>query len=396
MAFLGIDDILLLNKNDGTVHRILNGSLLEEPLLDLNVANKRERGLLGIASSKQSIPNDDKHAVLKYVFLYYTESNKDGNDVCPKRYICEPGDSLGNRLYRYELEGNKLVNPKLLLDLPSTPGPGHNGGAIAIGPDNHVYVSIGDVHGHLNKSYWTKAQNFRNGTDPDGRSGILRITQDGKPVGDGILGRHDPQNKYYAYGIRNSFGIDFDPVMGNLWDTENGPEYGDEINLVKPGFNSGWNQIQGIWRPTYGKVQGADYIGGMKSLNPDNDLVDFDGKGKYSAPEFIWNKTVAPTAIKFVHSDRYGKEYKNDLFVGDNNNGYLYHFDLNKDRTDLLLNGPLEDKIADSPEELKKVIFANGFYEILDLEVGPDGYLYILSEHNHNANIFKIIPTKSQ
>jgi aldose sugar dehydrogenase len=398
MTFLAIDDILLLDKNNGTVHRILNGSLLEEPLLDVNVANKRERGLLGIASSTYSIPTGNKHAVLKYVFLYYTESSKDGNDVCPKKYICEPGnDPLGNRLYRYELEGNKLVNPKLLLDLPATPGPGHNGGAIKIGPDNYVYVTIGDLHGHLNESYWTKAQNFKNGTDPDGRSGILRITQDGKAVGDGILGRHDPLNKYYAYGIRNSFGIDFDPVMGNLWDTENGPEYGDEINLVKPGFNSGWNQLQGIWRPTYeGAPAGADFIAGMKLLNPDKNLVDFGGNGEYSVPEFIWKQTVAPTAIKFLHSDRYGKDYKDDLFVGDVNNGYLYHFDLNKERSGLLLNGTLIDKVADSPEELKKVIFANGFDRILDLEVGPDGYLYILSEHDHNANIFKIIPTNSQ
>ena len=52
-------------------------------------------------------------------------------------------------------------------------------------------------------------------------------------------------NKYYAYGIRNSFGIDFDPVTGNLWDTENGPGFGDEINLVEPGFNSGWSRVQG-------------------------------------------------------------------------------------------------------------------------------------------------------
>ena len=396
MTFLGTGDILVLSKNDGKVHRILNDSLLEEPILDVNVANKRERGLLGISSSTYSIPNDNKYRDIKYVFLYFTESNKDGNDVCPKQYLCEPGDSLGNRLYRYELEGDKLVNPKLLLDLPSSPGPGHNGGVIAVGPDNYVYVTIGDLHGHLDKNYWTKAQNFRNGTSPDGRSGILRVTQDGKTVGDGILGRHDPLNKYYAYGIRNSFGIDFDPVTGNLWDTENGPEYGDEVNLVKPGFNSGWNQIQGIWKPTYGGERGADYIAGMKSLNPDNELVNFGGNGRYSPPEFIWKEAVAPTAIKFLHSNRYGKDYKDDLFVGDVNNGNLYHFDLNKDRSGLLLSGRLQDKIADSREELKKVIIATGFGSIVDLEVGPDGYLYILSEGNNKVNLFKLILAKSQ
>jgi glucose/arabinose dehydrogenase len=58
----------------------------------------------------------------------------------------------------------------------------------------------------------------------------------------GIIGEY-PLNLYYAYGIRNSFGINFDPITSNLWDTENGPGYGDEINLVEPGFNSGWVQV---------------------------------------------------------------------------------------------------------------------------------------------------------
>jgi glucose/arabinose dehydrogenase len=64
--------------------------------------------------------------------------------------------------------------------------------------------------------------------------------------------------------------MDFDPVTGNLWDTENGPSYGDEINLVKPGFNSGWNKVQGLWQPK------GDEKGGLE-LSPD-DLVDFGGK----------------------------------------------------------------------------------------------------------------------
>ena len=77
-------------------------------------------------------------------------------------------------------------------------------------------------------------------------AGVLRMTQNGQPVNDtGILGDEHPLDLYYAYGIRNSFGMDFDPITGNLWDTENGPSYGDEINLVEPGFNSGWQAITG-------------------------------------------------------------------------------------------------------------------------------------------------------
>jgi aldose sugar dehydrogenase len=94
--------------------------------------------------------------------------------------------------------------------------------------------------------------------------------------------------------------------------------------------------------------------------------------------------TVGPTALKFLNSDRYGEQYENnmkkDMFVGDVNNGYIYHFDLNDKRTSLSLTGPLEDKIADDPDDLGEVIFGQDFGGITDLEVSPyDGYLYVVS-----------------
>ena len=156
----------------------------------------------------------------------------------------------------------------------------HNGGGIKIGPDNNMHVPIGELDSHR-----TKAQNIHNGSEPDGSSSILRITQDGKVAPGNPLGNTDPLNKYYAYGIRNSFGIDFDPVTKSLWDTENGPAWGDEINLVQPGFNSGWAQVQGVWHT--GK--------GLNITHTPRDLVDFAGKGKYRAPEFTWFNTIGPT-----------------------------------------------------------------------------------------------------
>ena len=383
MAFLGPNDILVLEKDQGTVHRIINGKILPAPLLDVNVANKNERGMLGIAVAKhQKGPT--------YVFLYYTEAaKKDGEDVTKGK---EP---LGNRLYRYELADNKLVNPKLLLDLPANPGSRHNGGKIKIGPDNNIYLVIGDVSGYSTAKTRTKDLNYQNGKDSDGRGGILRITQDGKPVGNGIIGNNTPANKYYAYGIRNSFGMDFDPVTGKLWDTETGPTFGDEINLVEPGFNSGWRKVQGIWKFDNNN---KDVIGKME-LNPDGLLVDFGGKGKYSSPEFIWYYPVGPTALTFLNSSKLGKQYENDMFVGDINNGYIYHFDLKeKNRIKLALDNPLlEDKIANNENETKSIIFGEGFAEnedsfrgISDIEVGDDGYLYIISFGQ--GTIYRIIP----
>ena len=372
MAFLGPNDILVLEKNSGNVLRILDGNLIKQPLLHVNVATQfLEWGLLGIAISKQANPADDVAGQAHiYVFLYYTKPT------------ANPRVSEGNHLYRYELVNDQLVNPVELLNLPSNaPDPlvesNHNGGKVLIGPDNNIYVGIGDVGSHNGQ-----AQNNKIGKKLDATSGILRITKDGQPVVPDPLGREDPTRVYYAYGIRNSFGMDFDPVTGNLWDTENGPDYGDEINLVQPGFNSGWDKVMGIWM-----VNGP--LPGPVAENLSQDLINFDGKGMYRSPEFVWKQPVGPTALKFLNSDKLGKRYENTMFVGNVNTGDLYNFKLNQARTGLLLSGPLQGKVANNPEDLKPVIFGHGFGTITDLEVGPDGFLYVLT---FDGTIYRIVP----
>jgi glucose/arabinose dehydrogenase len=196
-----------------------------------------------------------------------------------------------------------------------------------------------------------------------------------------ILGDEYPLNLYYAYGIRNSFGMDFDPVTGKLWDVETGRYFGEEVNLVEPGFNSGWMNAQGIW-----ELNRMLQVRGV-ALPDDkffiSQLVDFDGRGKYSSPEFTWGKMPVTTSGEaFFHSDRLGKLYENDLFVGDFVNGIIFDFDLSEDRMQLSFdnNGPLKDKLADNAEELEDIIFGYGFGGITDIKIGPyDGYLYVLS-----------------
>jgi aldose sugar dehydrogenase len=365
MAFLGPNDILVLEKDKGTVKRIVNGKILDQPLLDVNVANSVERCMCGIAISKINSTT--------YVFLYYTEiEGNDGEDRQGK----EP---LANRLYRYELVDDKLVNPTILLDLPAAPGPRHNGGVIIIGPDNNLYVPVGDIDGSFKEEETeTQAQNYNDGVEPDGSSGILRITQDGQPVGEGILGNSIPLRLYYAYGIRNSFGLDFDPVSGKIWATENGPEDDDEINLVEPGFNSGWVQVHGL-----------------ATLTPEfdpSDLVDFDKKGHYRDPELVWQNTAGPTALLFMTSDKLGLEYVNDMFIADVHNGRIYHFKLDADRTHLVLPTQLAGKVVRNPnaDGLDEIIFGEDFGGITDLKIGPDGYLYVVSVGL--GKIFRIVP----
>lgn len=358
MAFLGPGDILVLEKNEGTVRRILNGAMLPEPLLQVNVSTESERGMLGIAIAENVTSNKT------HVFLYYTESSESGSDT---NQVKQP---LGNRLYKYDFLDGKLVNPKLLLDLPATPGPTHNGGKIVIGPDDNVYLVIGIVGPTAGAK--TPTQNNRDGSPVDGRAGILRVTQDGNAVPNGnIIGDTVPLSLYYAYGIRNSFGIDFDPVTNHLWDTENGPNYGDEINIVEPGFNSGWDKVQGVWMPNRGDP-------GNVTIHPEN-LTDFGGKGKYSTPEFTWYNSTGPTSLRFFDSNKFGSEYKNRLFVGDFHNGNIYQFQLDSTRISLALPEELKDGIANNDSELQDIILGTGFGGITDMAVGPDGFLYVLA-----------------
>jgi glucose/arabinose dehydrogenase len=405
MAFLGPDDILVLEKNNGTVQRLLNGKIVEEPVLDVSVANYVERGMLGITiDNKNTLSKyNDRHGRTPYIFVYYTESSDEKNilDKNGEGKDCVMCIPIGHRLYRYELHDDKLVNPQLILDIPSNPGrsgSSHIGGALVIGPDNNIYLTTGDGEscqdnsckdGIQNKTINAQTANVLGGRPPEGRGGILRVDQDGRVI-KGIFSDKHPLNLYYAYGIRNSFGIDFDPVTGNLWDTENGPGFGDEINLVKPGFNSGWIRIQGIWPINNYELLDSTpkekgYFGMGEIGKPDN-LIKFDRMGKYSSPELAWNRTVGLTAIKFLDSDKLGRLYKDDLFVGDVN-GNLYHFDLNPDRTGLELKGKLLDKVANSHEELEHVIIGKKFHTIVDIESSTDGYLYILS---YNGSIYKL------
>ena len=376
MAFVGPNDILVTEKNTGLVTRIFDGEVQRNiPVLDLAVANQIERGLLGIAVSKH---NDTGKT---YVFLYVTESgnNLDGSDA--------PGinvDPLGNRLYRYEYKDGQLFNPVLLLDLTAIPVNGraeHNGGKVVIGPDNNVYVIVGEVGGHR-----TITQNNATGPEANGLGGVLRITQDGKVVPDDpIFGEDLPLSLYYGIGIRNSFGMDFDPVTGNLWDTENGPDTGDEINLIKPGFNGGWSLIQG---------NANDDL--LQTGFTDSDVVTL-GNSEYSDPKFVWKTTVGPTALQFLKTDKLGKAYENNMLTGDINNGYLYRFTLSDDRENIEITNntyvgdfkALSDNQADEPAETQPLIFGQGFGGITDLKVGPDGYLYVLG---YFGDLYKIMP----
>jgi aldose sugar dehydrogenase len=350
MRFLDDGTILVLEKNNGQVRVVSDGKLLDEPAIDVEVATAVEQGLLGIA-----IWNGENDTS---VFLYLTENYE---------------DKTRNVIYKYIYDENEktLENMTLVLELPGEPGPFHNGGKLATGPrDGYLYAVIGDV-----SSGGGILDNQIPGRPPNDKSVILRVDRDsGTPVEDNpfynYTGSMEKLHQYYAYGIRNSFGMEFDPMTGKLWMTENGDDVYDEINIVEPGFNSGWHKIMGPIVRT--------------NMTIENDLIIFDS-AKYGDPIFSWYAPVGVTDIEFLNSTKLGEKYDDNVFVGDINNGNLYFFEVNGNRTGVTFHDPrLLDLVADpvkegEDSELSSLILGDGFGRITDIESGPDGLLYIMT-----------------
>jgi len=337
MDFLGQNDFLVLQKNNGQVRRVVNDVLQPNPVLDLSVTSNSERGLLGIEILHTDPPT---------VYLFFTESSSDG------------GSPLGNRIYKYTWDAlnSQLINPILVKDLPVLPGPNHNGGILVADVNDNVFAINGDLN----------------------RDGILQNFPTGNPDDTSVIIPIDPAGTYVAMGIRNSFGFSIDPVTQFFWDTENGPGTNDEVNLITQNFNSGWQTIMGH------SSQNPNSI-------PQSVIIPGHGTYTYSDPEFTWFDTICPTAIAFVQSIPLSilGDY---ALVGDCNNGQLYRFPLNPSRTafDFSDFPSLQDLIADDNTERDLLRIGFGFGSITDIKVGPDGLLYIVSFTD--GAIYRIYP----
>ena len=443
MAFIGPNDFLVLEKNTGQVKRVVNGAV-QGVVLDLSVNFASERGLLGIALHPGFPMNPG-------VYLYWTcrsTAALDTDPFRPEEPACsdaamfgpDTGDILrvpllGNRVDRFTWTGSALVyesNLKKLLAFqhdgaPDPPGQGdsaqpprgnHDGGPIAFGPDGKLYVAIGDLgrRGHMQNLTFgptppTPDDQFGGpAPDPAHLSGvILRFNDKGTtPVDNPFLTSGSVVGDVFAYGLRNTFGIAFDPVSGALWDQQNADDAFDEMNLVERGMNGGWVQIMG----PVGRIQQFKQIeqtlppsGGIPGATlqqirwPADRIADSPEEAlarlhvlpgsHYSEPEFSWKFATPPAGIGFLSSSALGPQYRNDLFAGAATpltmGGYLFRFNLTGNRRKIAVDDPrLEDRVADNNAkhditESESLLFGTNFGVGTDVETGPNGNLYVVS-----------------
>ncbi|HEX8150800.1 MAG TPA: CHRD domain-containing protein [Pyrinomonadaceae bacterium] len=422
MAVIGTNDFLVLEKASGRVVRVKNG-VARGVALDLNVNSASERGLLGIALHPGFATN-------RFVYLYWTESTTPGDTVA-----AEATPLLGNRVDRYVMNGSTLTFDRNLLRLRALqedagqPVRGnHNGGVLRFGPDGKLYVFVGDVgrRGFFQNlpcgpttvcptTPLVPDDQF-GGPEPDeahATGAIFRLNDDGTipldnpysnliPVQGGPV--VDNVHRLYAYGVRNGFGMDFDPLGGHLWTQENGDDAFDEINRVEPGFNGGWAQLMGPSSriAEFKAIEVARGNSLQQNRWPPSNIADTAEQAlarlyvlpgsKYTEPEFSWKYAVAPSPVGFAGAGL-GPQYAGDLFVGASRTtllgGYLMRFDLSEDRKTLLTtDSRLADKVADNADkfdlaESESLVAGRDFGITTDIRYDPTtGSLYVVSLSN--------------
>lgn len=356
MAFIGPNEFLVLEKATGQVKRFLNG-VFQGTVLTLPVNASSERGLLGICTHPD-------FPTVPQVYIYYSRATTLG------------GTWLDNRVERFNWNGTNLTFDSTIIVYPSSTtqsnGPNHDGGIIMIGPDRKLYVMTGD----LNRGRFTNPRIEQNTstTAVADVGGIDRLELDGStPVDNPFVSHSDARiRKYFAYGIRNSFGMCYDPLTGKVWFTENGPNVYDEINYCEPGFNSGWLKIMGP------DARNATYSENNFTAYNASDLT-FLPNSHYRDPEFSILSPNAPTAVRFLSSDKFLPAHRNGLMYACNNLSQLYWFELTPARDSLVLFGGTLDKVADNSTERDQHRVGTGWGVPTDLQIGPDGYLYVVS-----------------
>ena len=415
LAFLGANDMLVNEKASGRVMRVTNG-VVQGPVLDLAVNFNSERGLLGIALHPNFLTNG-------FVYLFWSESTT-GADTNSSTAV----PLLGNRVDRFRWDGSTLafdrgiIRFRALQQDAGQPARGnHDGGVLRFGPDGKLYVIVGDT-GRRGQMQNLPDGPFGPGIPDDQFGGpepddahftgvIVRLNDDGSAPADNpfysagaAMGGQAGANvqKLFAYGVRNSYGMAFDPRSGQLWHEENGDDTFSELNRTEPGMNSGWVQIQGpVSRiAQYREIENTPPFVGLQQIrwSPANiastpeealsRLFELPGS-HFSDPEFSWKYEVAPAAIGFVSGRALGPQYNGDLFMGGARptltGGHIFHFNITGNRRKVGVDDPrIEDRVADNLAkfditESESLLFGTDCGVATDILQGPNGNLYVLS-----------------
>ena len=340
LAFRRNGDILVTERNKGTLRVIRNGQLVERdiPGVPEVFTGVRLAGLMDIAVH----PDDDS-----LVYLTYSK---------PEERDGRPGATVA--LARGRLEAGALTEVRDLFVADGWGG-GIAASRIVFGPAGKLYMTVGGAFQFASTGQYAQ--------DPSTHFGkLLRLNDDGTAPDDNpFVGDPEYLPEIYSMGHRNQLGLIFHPETSDLWGTENGPQGGDEANIIKPGANYGWPLA------SYSR----EYSGVRVTETPW--LAEFE------RPEIIWWPSVAPSGLTFYTGEQF-PAWQGNLFVGSMRVGRMQH------------TGHLERIVFNrqGQEIRREWLLTELKQRIRDVRQGPDGFLYVLTEED-DAVLLRIEPARA-
>lgn len=330
LAFLPDEQGILITERAGNLRRWQAAGGLSEPIAGVpKVYAKSQGGLLDVTLSPDFAQN-------RRIYLSFAEEGEDG----------KAGTAVGYG--RLSDDYTQLENFTVFFrQQPKLSTGNHFGGRLAFDRQGYLFIALGENNQRPTAQELDKLQGK-----------IVRLSADGEiPPDNPLVNRPGVRPEIWSYGHRNPQGMALNPWSGALWENEHGPRGGDEINIPQAGENYGWPLA------TYG----INYSG----------LKIPEAKGEQVAgmanPIFYWQKSPAVSGMAFYNSDRF-PQWKNSLFIGALAERNLIRLTLDGDKV------AAEERLLNERDE-----------RIRDVRVGPDGYLYVLTDHD-NGKLLKVGP----
>lgn len=328
------DSSMLITERPGRLRLLKNGVLDPTPISGVPVVKaQRLSGLMDVALHPKFAENH-------IVYLTYNKGREDG--------------MMATVLARGRLEGNALKDVKdIFVAEPWWDGAGGSASRIVFGRDGMLYMTTGSGGG----------ANFGQGQEKNIHKGkVLRLKDDGTvPPDNPFVKQPEFKPEIYSWGHRNSLALIVHPVTGELWNSENGPNGGDEINIVKAGKNYGWPTVS-MGRSYEGPWQGKFEKDGMEG------------------PLVYWMPAIAASGLMIYTGDKF-PQWRNNAFVGAMRYGEIPN------------TGHLQRIVFnEKTEEIRREMLLTEFRQrIRDVKQGPDGFVYLLTDENPGA-LLKLEP----
>lgn len=331
MAFRDNGDILVTERYTGKLKVVRDGELLAEDLSGVpeTVTGEFRSGLMAVALH----PNDDRQVYLTYHKPIMVDGEEERAVTLTRARIQENTLSDVTEIFQAAGVDRSIAAAQLLFT-----------------PDNKLLMSIGGSYMYAGTDDLAQ--------DPSVHYGkLLRLNDDGTPAADNPFvesGEYLPE--VYTVGHRNIIGLDFHPDSGELWATENGPQGGDEANIIQAGTNYGWPIV------SYSRQYRGDWVSNEQWSD------------EFQQPQVIWWPSIAPSGITFYSGEAF-PEWNNNLFVGSMMEGRIPG------------TGHIERVVFNSRgEEIRREgILREIKARITDVQQGPDGNLYVLVDEEDGA-----------